>query len=336
MPGPGGRGGGGGRGGSFGGSGGGSRGGSFGGSRGGSMREPRPGSFGGGFPPPRSRPVHSPMHPMGGWHVRHSRRVYGGCCLGSMLETVLLVGIFVLFLSLYMCAGPEHSGSVEINTEDSYNETALQQYADLRYREFFGDETAYEDNLLLVFLTEDDYYNFYYIAWVGDHVEPAVRDLLGDNDSLLGQILLSRINETSYQYSLDTDLARVFSDLTSGIQGLGLARYLVCNESAASVQSHLVNDSMLPMTEDTVNSALRSFTDATGIPVIVVVEDAASVFGSEPAVSTQTSSDSHPKEQEGRVSAGSVLIVLLAVGAVAIVGFSIARKRGKVETADTR
>ena len=42
--------------------------------------------------------------------------------------------------------------------------------------------------------------------------------------------------------------------------------------------SHLVNLSTLDLTESTVNDALTRFTDATGIPAVIVVDEAEDVF----------------------------------------------------------
>ena len=44
-------------------------------------------------------------------------------------------------------------------------------------------------------------------------------------------------------------------------------------------KSHLTNHSRLNMNEKTVNSALEKFTEATGISIVIVVDDMEAVFG---------------------------------------------------------
>ena len=128
-------------------------------------------------------------------------------------------------------------------------------------------------------LVDDDYYNFYYIAWVGDHIDYEINALLGNNDTALGQTMERCISSTNYKYSLDSDLARVMATMTDEIQSLGLTDSFTCSEDHAQVKSRLKNMSHLDMTASTVDEALAAFTDATGIPVVIVVEDMDAVFG---------------------------------------------------------
>ena len=159
-----------------------------------------------------------------------------------------------------------------------YDEETLQDYADEQYAAEFGNSTAYEDNLLLVFLTAEDYYDFYYIAWVGDHVVTDINYMFGNEETELGQALGSNINETSYKYSLDSDLARVVDAMTQEIAAKGLNTSFECEENHVQVESHLTNKTEIPMTEETVNEALKKFTEMTGIPAVIVVEDIEDVF----------------------------------------------------------
>ncbi len=252
MPGPGGgsRGGGGGRGGSFGGGG---RGGSFGG--------PRPG----GHRPP----------PMGGWGWHRPRHYGGGGCLSNLMGLILLPIFLVVALLLTMCNG----ANVMIN--NGYDEEVFQDYADAQYRAEFGNCAAYEDNILLVILTSEDYYEYYYIAWVGDHIVTDIDWMFGGNDTELGQAMDACINASNYKYSLDSDLAQVMQQMTQKVQDLELESSYSCNEDRSdAVVSHLTNHTDMEMTHTTVEDALLAFTAQTGIPVVIVVEQMDEVFGS--------------------------------------------------------
>ena len=259
MPGPGGgaRGGGGGRS---------SRGGFSGGTRGGFSGGSRGGSFGGGNRPnfhPGGPPRHGGWHHRphyGGWHrpVHYSG---GGCSTG--LIVVLVLCLLIVFGMIY--------GSESVDSR--YDEEAIQDLADRQYAEAFGGSSAYEDNLLISVLVDEDHYSYYYIAWVGDHIATDINFMLGGNDTVLGQAMESCINQSSYKYSLDSNLAQVLEILTKEVKNLGLADSFTCNEDHVQVPSRLINDSALPMTEETVNHALAAFTEATGIPVVIAVDD---------------------------------------------------------------
>lgn len=292
MPGPGGgsHGGGGSRGG-FGGShgGGGSRGG-FGGPHGGGSHGGFGGPHGGGPRGGFGGPHGGPGRMYGGFHGPHYHRphyhgggCFGGGCLGGILMPIIL--IMVVISMMHSCVANTFSRSSSptdwvIETDESiqYDEEAFQDYADEQYAAVFGDSTAYEDNLLIVFLTDENYYDFYYIAWVGDHIVTDINYMFGNEETELGEAIDAAVNTTSYKYSLDSNLAQVMEAMTQKITEMGLEPSFKCDEEHNQVESHLVNKTEISMTEETVNDALKKFTEATGIPAVIVVEDAENVF----------------------------------------------------------
>lgn len=291
MPGPGGSGGGGGRSG-----GGGGRGGSFGG---GGFSGGRGGGFGGGgfHGGPRPGGMHHHHH-MGGWHF--GPRYRGGGCLGGFLG-VLIVPIFVIILLLNIFMSGADVTYVQ------YDEEVFQDYADERYAEVFGSSADYEDNLLLVFLVDEDHYTYYYISWVGDHVVNDVSNLLGSNNAL-GRYMDNSINESNYKYSLDSDLAYVMEQLSDSVSALGLSSSFDCGSSYASPTARFINDSELSMTDSTVENAIAKFTAVSGIPTAIVVDDVSDVFGTD--VSTGSGS---------RVSVGLIIAVVVIIAIVAVI-----------------
>lgn len=199
-----------------------------------------------------------------------------------------------------------------------YNEEAFQDYADQQYAAEFGSSTAYEDNLLITVLIEENHSSYYYIAWVGDHIATDINLMMGNAYTALGSAMNSAINTSSYKYSLDSNLAQVMNLLTQQVQKLGLESSFTCSEDHIQVSSHLTNHTDLSLTEGTVNDALTAFTDATGIPVVIVVEDAADVFARS-------------------VSAGSVVVVLIvAVAVIALIVVIVKNARRKENNVDDR
>lgn len=205
--------------------------------------------------------------------------MYGGAgCVGSFLG-MALAPIMALVITAVVLIGFIGASVSEIANGGtvSYDEAKLQAYADGQYADIF-DGTAYEDNLLLVLLTYDDGYSYSYIAWVGDHIDPQISDLLGNDDTELGKALAAYISQSNYTYSLDSDLARVMKGMAQQIKALGLESSYTCQEQNPNAPSKLINRTNLPMTEDTVNQVLAQFTQQTGIPCTIVVEDADAVF----------------------------------------------------------
>lgn len=310
MPGPGGggRSGGGGRGGGFGGGG---RGGFSGGGRG--------GGFHGGphyRPPHRSphRPYHRPF--MGGfWFFgprHHHHHHYGGGCFSAMLAPVILCVVAVVLLFALLVSGV---GEIARGGTTQYDEQKFQAYADQKYAEVFED-TAYEDNILLVVLTAEDAYDYKYIAWVGDHVAHDVNALFGDDYTVLGQAMDRYISDTNYTYSLDSDLGNVIKAMAQKIDALDLENNLTCQEGNGNAPSELYNETKLPMTEETVNNALTQFTEKTGIACSIVVEDMDDVF------------------DRGLSGSTVILLVLLAIVVILLVVSFYKKRRSKQNPED--
>lgn len=253
MPGPGGggRGGGGGR----------SGGGFHGGGRGGGGFHGGGGFYGGGY--------HGPYR--GGW----GRRTYGGGCLSSLLGMILLPIIVAVLAIVFIVTAL--TGNMKW---DNYDEEKFQDYANSRYFQYFGAEEDTEDQLLIVFLTYEDYYEYHYIAWVGDHVESRIVGLLGNNETDLGSLMNANIAE-NYKYSLGKNLSQVFEDLTDEVKTLGLDSSFrgECSGDHTDAEGRFVNNTSLSVSSATIETALDEFAEQTGISVVLLVEDNTVVFG---------------------------------------------------------
>ena len=265
MPGPGGGAGG-------GGFGGGSRGGGFGGGGGG---------FGGGFGGPRG-----PRGYYGGYgfgpRFGYGRGFYGGGgCLGGLLGILLapIILILVVAMMLMLIVGgavSEASRGGSVN----YSEQTFQAYADEQYAIEFRESAQYESNILIVFLTNEETDGYYCIAWVGDNVHSNVNALFGAEGSAFGYAMLGSINSEYYAYSLDSNLAMAMDTMTGKVEQLGLSSsFKPGKTSDTSVVSHMTNKTTLSLTQETVDGSLKAFTEATDIPVVIVVDTMENVFG---------------------------------------------------------
>ncbi len=337
MPGPGGGShGGGGRSGGFGGGhhGGGFGGGHHGGGFGGGHHGPRPGGFG-------PRPHHPPHHHrpfMGGWGwYGPRRRGYGGGggCLGGMVAMIMMPVILIIVLLglIGSCSNNVYDEyGYESIQPDYYDEEMFQDYADEQYAKAFGQLDTYEDNLLLVVVTEETNSEYAWIAWVGDHIHTDISWLFGDEESVLGEVLTKCINADNYKYSLDSNLVDVLRMMSTEIKHLELESSYDCTEERATFESHLVNNTALPLTEQTVNDALADFTEFTGIPTVIVVAEAEEVFGKEAVQGGQHPNAAEPAEQNSWSIGGVLLVVGVVILAVVLIVNLVNRKKQQSET----
>ncbi len=254
--------------------GGGSRGGGFGGgSRGG-------GFGGGGFGGGHHRP---PMYGGFGFGPRFffGPRYYGGGCLSGLLGFLMAPIILLLLVGVVITST---IGTAVQNAANggiiSYDERVFQEYANEEYRKAFADSSAYEDNLLIVFLANEECDGYYCIAWVGDNIHHDINAMFGDEYTAFGQTMLQSINSEYYAYSLDSNLAQVMVTMKDRVGALGLKSSFVSSGNQSHMSdSKLVNYTNIELTPATVNNALENFTEETGIPVVIVVNTMENVFG---------------------------------------------------------
>ncbi len=329
---------GGGRGGGFsggGGFGGGSFGGSFGGSnRGGSFGGHNGGHFGGPHGPHHHGPHHHrPNRPFfGGWGWGP---VYGAGGCGGNLIAVLLIILFIVFGAIWLFAQP--STNVTVNGrpvhvyEDElvYDEKTMQDYANMRYKEVFGSYGNYEDNILLVLLTNEEADGYYTIAWVGDNIKTEINEMFGEYTQY-GEALEKYINVNYYAYTLDMNLSDVVNAMTKNISEAGLgSSFKVDYDHDKAAESKIYNyDTRLDISAEIVDSALKNFTSTTGIPCVIVVDSAEKVFGAEENPTQEnvteiiTDQNTKPQKQNSGMEM-SVALIPVAVVILAIIAFAV-------------
>ncbi|MBQ8850224.1 MAG: hypothetical protein IJ011_07850 [Clostridia bacterium] len=266
MPGPGG----GSRGGGFGG---GSRGGGFGGGRGGGFGGgPRGGGFGGG---PHGFGPRGPRGPrFGGWHHRgwHGG---GGGCLGS-IASIILVPILCVFAAVIISFNTIQTSFTNIINGGTveYDESVMQQYGEDKYYEVFDSAEKFEENIMIVFLVNEECDGYYAYACVGDDLERDTRDLFGNETTVFGRTVRSTVDTDYYKNSISTHLADVVTEMQIHVKKVNDEKY-----GNTNAYSKLHNNSALSINENTVNRALTEFTDETGIGIAYAVADMEDVFG---------------------------------------------------------
>ena len=254
MPGPAGGSGGGHRSGGGGFGGGGHRGGGFGGGYGGR------GFYGGGF----------------------YRRPYGfgGGLLGGILGIILLPAILILFASLFLIINLVNTiGIIADGGQIVYNEEVFQDYAYATYNQHFTDVATYEDGLLIVVLNYEDKQSVSYMAFIGDNVNNRINNAFSSRGDF-GRYVESSVNSDNYKYSLSKDLAKVMDYMTERIVNMGLdSSFIDKHDMSGAPEAKFVNKSNIIMSPQTIEGSLARFTDATDIPVYLVVDEGENVFG---------------------------------------------------------
>lgn len=335
MPGPGG----GARGGGFGG--GGSRGGGFGGGGfGGGHR----GGFGGGRPPMGGHHGgfgHGPHHHHPRPFFHHGPRHYGGGggCLGGLLGGIMVPVLLIIFVGIMIFGNFSTGTRIEYvddeiiySDEIVYNEKEFQDYANEQYAAEFGEHSAYEDNLLIVFLTNETADSYYTIAWIGDNVVTEINEMFGNEYTDFGIAMQNSIDTDYYEYSLSASLASVMKDMTEQIKALGLAScFKTETEHTTSAVSQLRNYSNITLNNETVNTALQAFTEETGIPCVIVVDTMENVFGTNESTDSIVIDNSTQSQiaTGTNISRIAIIVIVLAVIAIVLIVLLTRKRKSK-------
>ena len=271
--------GGGSRGGGFGG---GSHGGGFGGGRGGGFGggSHRGGGFGGGHYGHHGHHHHHGYYGMPfffGYRRPYMGYGYGGGCLGGLLGLMIMPIIIFIFAITLIFNVFGSLGSSLSNVANGgltvYEEQVMQEFANQQYEKEFANSKAREDNLLIVFLVNEARDGYYTIAWVGDNIHNNINLEFGGRGTQFGYAMDNTI-QSYYEHSLDKDLAIVVDTMRNKIVDMNLkSSFVNPSPTPSGVDSHVTNLTEMSITEATINSSLEAFTEATDIPIVIVIQD---------------------------------------------------------------
>ena len=250
-------------------SGGGSRGGGggFGGSFGGGNRG---GGFGGGG--------FGHHHHHHGYHYspfffwRRPYYGYGGGCLGGLFGIIMLP-VIVVMLVLALAVGFVGDAFTNIKNGGSvnYDFEKMSDYCYEEYADLFG---ASEDCILIVFVTNETSDKYEHESLMGTNLPTSTQNKWKSNYT---GVMSNKI-DALYKNSLFSDLTMVIKTMKDILLTSG--NYPIDTEGRVDgVDSAFVNKTELKMSEDSIKTALEEFTEETGIPLAVVVDDAEDVFG---------------------------------------------------------
>ena len=194
-----------------------------------------------------------------------------------MLPIALILFSLIFIIMIFSSA----FGAIAEGGRVVYDNKEFESYAIEKYYEEFGDSgDAFEDNLLIAFLTNEEADGFYTIAIVGDNLEWEISDMFGNEYTEFGIAIMNSIDPDDYTHSLSSGLARAMSRMADEVESKGYpSNFQEEFSHEDSPPSHLVNLSPMSLNEKTVNRALEDFTEKTGIPAVIVVDSMEAVFG---------------------------------------------------------
>ena len=204
---------------------------------------------------------------------------WGGGCLGALFTPIIC-----MVLAIVMMIGVIGGGLTTLFRGGNvvYNENKMQDYASRQYATIYDPSSAtYEDNVLVVFLTNEDGQSYYSIGWGGDNLKSQVSDLFGNEYTALGNAMQASINTSSYRYSLGSNLAQVTEKMETSVKNQNLETVYRAQKAESHEAGKVYNrsNSDLQINTEIIDAALKNFTDSTDISMSIVIADAKDVFG---------------------------------------------------------
>lgn len=167
---------------------------------------------------------------------------------------------------------------VNYSEGEIYSETKLETFCQQQYDAAFSDMDTYEDNLLLTIVVYEDRYDYSYMTWVGDHINDETFEYLQGEGTELDDILARSI-KSDYTHTLASDLSFAIRNLAEQIDEATEYGSYTCTEGHKENPSGLRNLSDMDLNETLLNGTIDDFREQTGIPLVLVVEDAGDIFG---------------------------------------------------------
>ena len=210
------------------------------------------------------------------WSISLKREFYKdifGIALFPVLLCIFAVVIFAVYLSptIKMIKG---------DRPIVYNEQVASYYTESNYNDIYGTSSARNDNLLIVFLANEDCDQFYCFPMAGENIRKDVASVFSGKESAFGKALLEKIDlDRGYEYTLNDDLIYIIGKAEEKISSLNIASpFKNPSDRTNVVESHVVNNTTIELSSS-LDMALKDFTEETGIAITVIVDKAETVLG---------------------------------------------------------
>ncbi len=242
---------------------------------------------GGGFGSGGGGSYHHHHHHYGGgffffpWH----RPYYGGGLFSLLFLPIIILVFALIFLvsSIVTLISVVSQGGIVI-----YDPVVFDNKATAAYEQYFDPKSeTYEDNLLIYFSTEEGYTEYHGIGIVGNNLQREILYMFDEGGSF--EVALSNaFTAKNYDKSFDRNMYDVLTDLKIEASELNSVFVDKPQEGAVKDPVLFVGDKNLTdfktdaegyTTEGYTYRGLKEFTEATGINVVMIIDDAESIFG---------------------------------------------------------
>ena len=195
----------------------------------------------------------------------------------ALLPIILIFIVISIILSIFGSIGNSVS-NVASGGQFVQDDMQMEEYALAQYDLEFNNAVGYEDNILIVFLVDENYQDFYTMAIVGYNIDKSINSMFGGRYTEYGNALTENLN-SNYKSSLTRNLKDTVYVMKDAVDNLNLkSSFDTDMGSPGNYNSHVTNHSSIDVDESIINNSLESFTNVTDIPIVIVIDDMDAVF----------------------------------------------------------
>ncbi len=215
------------------------------------------------------------------WH----RPYYGGGLFSLLFLPIIILVFALIFLvsSIVTLISVVSQGGIVI-----YDPVVFDNKATAAYEQYFDPKSeTYEDNLLIYFSTEEGYADYHGIGIAGNNLQREILYMFDEGGSF--EVALEKaFTGKNYDKSFDRNMYDVITDLKIEASKLNSAFVDKPQEDTVKDPVLFVGDKNLTdfktdekgyTSEGYTYRGLKEFTEATGINVVMIIDDAESIFG---------------------------------------------------------
>lgn len=194
-------------------------------------------------------------------------RVKKKSLLSKLLKLVALV--LILFIAVVFAG---------VTEEEGIEKDELQQYGTEKYYEIFGSSSAIEDNILLIFLADEELDDYSTMGIVGANVTYYIRVMFEDGEDYYDAVY-DNFDYDDFADYLTMGFGNVIGIMTDAITDHGFYSSFNTNSNRSSlVPSGVINQTALTLDESYITDKLEHFTEMTEIPCVLLIEYEQNVY----------------------------------------------------------
>ena len=198
---------------------------------------------------------------------QQTARVKKKSLLSKLLKLVALV--LVLFIAVVFAG---------VTEEEGIEKDELQQYGTEKYYEIFGSSSAIEDNILLIFLADEELDDYSTMGIVGANVTYYIRVMFEDGEDYYDAVY-DNFDYDDFADYLTMGFGNVIGIMTDAITDHGFySSFNTPSDRSSLSPSGIINQTALTLDESYITDKLEQFTEMTEIPCVLLIEYEQNVY----------------------------------------------------------